>query len=118
MRIKLDENLPASLASVLIRYGHDVDTVIDENLEGQDDAAVWKAAQRERRFFITQDLDFSDTRRFASGTHHGLLLLRLTRPGRLALAARLETPFAHEPVNEWQGRFVVASDLKLRVLRP
>lgn len=30
MQIKLDENLPADLAEILIELGHDVDTVPDE----------------------------------------------------------------------------------------
>jgi len=58
MRIKLDENLPAKLASLLHALGHDVDTVRDEQLQGSDDPTVWKAAQNERRLLITQDLVF------------------------------------------------------------
>ena len=34
MKFKLDENLPAAAASVLARVGHDVDTVIAEDLAG------------------------------------------------------------------------------------
>lgn len=64
MRIKLDENIPSQLRSDLSNLGHDVDTVIDEGLTGKNDDTVWLAAQREQRFFITQDLDFSDSRRF------------------------------------------------------
>ncbi len=74
MRIKLDENLPASLAVVLGALGHDVDTVVDEQLGGSDDLTVWQAAQQAQRFFISQDLDFSDVRQFVPGTHEGLLL--------------------------------------------
>ena len=37
MRIKLDENLPASLAEELSRLGHDVDTAIAEGLAGHPD---------------------------------------------------------------------------------
>jgi predicted nuclease of predicted toxin-antitoxin system len=69
-RIKLDENLPRRLAPRLRDLGHDVHTPDDENLRGVDDDAIWEAAQREERFLITQDLDFSDMRRFAPGTHN------------------------------------------------
>ena len=34
MRIKLDENLPISLADLLAQAGHDVDTSPQENLTG------------------------------------------------------------------------------------
>jgi len=65
MKIKLDENLPRRLASLLEEIGHDVHTVRDERLTGHADAEIWEAAQKESRFLITQDLDFSDLRKFA-----------------------------------------------------
>ncbi len=64
MKIKLDENLPIRLARALEKLGHDTDTIPEEGLTGQNDIQVWEAAQETDRFFITQDLDFSDTRRF------------------------------------------------------
>ena len=82
MTIKLDENLPERLVAELQTLGHDVDTVVLERLAGRDDADVWQAAQNAGRFFITQDLDFSDVRRYSPGTHAGLLLVRLVQPGR------------------------------------
>jgi predicted nuclease of predicted toxin-antitoxin system len=65
MKIKLDENLPLRLAALLKDLGHDVHTPHDERLIGHADAEIWDAAQKESRFLITQDLDFSDLRRFA-----------------------------------------------------
>jgi len=118
MNIKLDENLPASLSSVLGSRGHEVQTVPQEKLAGANDITVWEAAQREGRFFITQDLDFSDVRRFIPGTHHGLLLLRLRIPSRRALVERVRRIFEDEDVESWAGCFVVASDHKIRTRRP
>ncbi len=43
MRIKLDENLPESLANSLEAIGHSVDTVRAEGLVGRPDADVWQA---------------------------------------------------------------------------
>jgi predicted nuclease of predicted toxin-antitoxin system len=85
VNIKLDENLPERIVSELQALGHDVDTVRSEHLAGRNDAEVWRAAQEANRFLITQDLDFSDVRRFTPGTHAGLLLVRLAQPGRNAL---------------------------------
>jgi predicted nuclease of predicted toxin-antitoxin system len=118
VNIKLDENLPERLVSALQELGHSVDTVRAENLAGHDDAAVWQAAQSDDRFLITQDLDFSDARRYTPGTHAGLLLLRLPHPGRDALAARVTMLFKTEPVDQWRGCLVVATDHKVRVRRP
>ncbi len=79
---------------------------------------MWAATQRAGRFFITQDLDFSDLRRFAPGTHHGLLLVRLRQPGRAAVAARIRGLFQHTDVRVWRACFVVATERKLRVQPP
>ena len=117
MNVKLDENLPERLVSEIEARGHDVDTVRAEHLAGCDDTEVWQAAQSADRFLITQDLDFSDLRRYVPGTHAGLLVLRLAQPGRDALLARVAMLFATEPVEQWRGCLVVATDTKVRVKR-
>jgi predicted nuclease of predicted toxin-antitoxin system len=118
VKIKLDENLPDALLPELRALGHDVDNVAIERLNGRPDPEVWAGAQESGRFLITQDLDFSDTRRFAPGTHAGLLLVRLAMPGRLALLEQIAGVFRSEDVASWAGCFVVLSEHKLRVMRP
>ena len=117
MKIKLDENLPDRLVSVLTGLAHDVDTVRGEHLTGRADPDVWSAAQAAQRFLITQDLDFSDVRRYTPGTHTGLVV-RLTRPGRNALFERVSTVFQTEKIEEWTGCLVVATEQKIRIRRP
>jgi predicted nuclease of predicted toxin-antitoxin system len=118
LKIKLDENLPERLVAALVALGHDMDTVRAERLHGHADPRVWSAAQAAQRFFITQDLDFSDMRRYAPGTHAGLLLVRLARPGRNALFERIVSVFQTENVDEWKECLVVVTDRKIRVRRP
>lgn len=115
MRLKLDENMPASLAAALSTKGHDVDTSPAEGLAGRSDADVWAATQAAQRLLITQDLDFSDIRRYEPGTHHGLLLVRLREPSRTRLADRVLQVFALPEAAEWNGCFVVVTDRKVRV---
>jgi len=115
MRIKLDENLPQCLSSLLGKLGHDASTVNDEGLTGCTDREIWDAAQREARFLITQDLDFSDTRQFVPGSHYGILLIRLFSPSRQNLIERVENIFRNENVEAWAGCFVVASQRKIRM---
>ena len=67
------------LGEAMLESGHDVDSVRAEQLTGRADPDVWGAAQAAQRVLITQDLDFSDMRRYTPGTHAGLLLVRLTR---------------------------------------
>ena len=118
MRIKVDENLPSQIAHKLKSFGHDAHAAQDEGIGGCVDSVIWEAAQREGRFLITQDLDFSDARRFAPGTHHGILLIRLQFPSILGLIERIEELFQRENVNTWAGCFVVTTERKVRVRRP
>jgi predicted nuclease of predicted toxin-antitoxin system len=118
LNIKLDENLPERLVEALATLGHDVDTVRAERLNGRPDPDVWSATQAAKRFFITQDLDFSDMRQYAPGTHAGLLLVRLARPSRSTLFERVVAVFQTEDVEDWVGCLVVVTDRKVRVKGP
>ena|SRR5579859_2731089 len=96
MKFKLDENLPTEAAAELTRLGHDIDTVQQENLVGHADDEVWSTAQTDQRCLITQDLDFSDARRFAPGEHYGIILIRLRSPSRRRLFNRILELFRNE----------------------
>jgi predicted nuclease of predicted toxin-antitoxin system len=117
VKIKLDENLPTELADDLHRLGHDVHTVHDEQLTGQDDEQIFHAIMSEQRLFLTQDLDFSDIRKFSPHTHPGIVLIRLHNPDLYVLRSRLTHVFTIEPVDSWTGCFVVIGDQRVRVRR-
>ena len=118
VRIKLDENLPSELSDLLQGIGHDVHGVADEGLTGWPDADVWKASQTESRFLITQDLDFSDSRRYEPGTHAGVMLVRLHDPSRRRLLTRVEEVFRAYDAGDWAACLVVVADHKIRIRRP
>lgn len=118
MKIKLDENLPRRLQGALAELGHDVDTAVAEGLGGMDDGVVWAATQRAGRFLITQDLDFSDIKRFMPGSHHGMLLVRLRDPGREALLQHILSAFTRGEADVWDGCFVVLTEHRIRIRKP
>jgi predicted nuclease of predicted toxin-antitoxin system len=65
--------------------GHDVHTVVDEALVGSSDERIWTRCQEEERLLVTQDLDFSDSRKFKPGRLAGPASeSRSRRLGRLA----------------------------------
>ena len=80
MKLKLDENIPISIAEVLTPLGHDVHTVTGEGLIGRADQEIWTHCQLEDRLLITQDLDFSDS------LNHSERWLRSGRPDILEVA--------------------------------
>jgi predicted nuclease of predicted toxin-antitoxin system len=119
MKIKLDENLPTVLISELSEQGHEILSVYQQGLKGTADSILWEKVQAEQRFFITQDLDFSDINKFRPGTHSGILLIRLREPGRMRLRQRVKELFANKsPEDNWFGAFIVLSDHKLRIQKP
>lgn len=118
MKIKLDENLPHHLATLLRDLGHDVHTTRQERLSGSEDREIWQSAQNESRFLITQDLDFSDLRKFAPGSHNGILLVRLHAPDQQSLIERIHEVFQTRGNEDWMGCIVVVTELKVRVVRP
>ena len=117
MKIKLDENVTTGVIPVLKKLGHDIHSTSDEGLTGKPDAEIWSATQSEQRFLITQDLDFSDAKKFAPGTHHGILLLRLHSPNQTEIISRLTELFSNEDAESWRNCFVVATKHKVRVRR-
>ncbi len=75
MKLKLDENLPASAAESLRTLGHDVDTVADEGLAGGEDRLVLTAATGEARLLLTLDRGLGDIRAYPPGTHAGVVVI-------------------------------------------
>jgi predicted nuclease of predicted toxin-antitoxin system len=77
VKIKLDENLPEDLASLLRAADLDVTTVAEQGLAGCDDPPVLQAATAEDRILMSFDRGFADVRRYPPGTHGGIVVFRL-----------------------------------------
>jgi predicted nuclease of predicted toxin-antitoxin system len=118
VKIKLDECLPGECANLLASWGHQVDTVAEQGLQGSSDDVLWSAAQRDQRFLITTDLDFSDIRRYQPGKHAGVLLLRLHKEGKHSLLSYLKWLLSEYPLDDWRACLVIATDHKVRVKLP
>jgi predicted nuclease of predicted toxin-antitoxin system len=118
LAVKLDENLSQSHVDCLRRAGHDADRPPDEGMASAEDDVLWRYVQHEGRFFITLDLDFSDVRQFAPGTHAGLLLLRPRNNSRDAVLEILQRVLDEHPLDTLKGCFVVADTAHTRIRRP
>ncbi|MEW6668597.1 MAG: DUF5615 family PIN-like protein [Thermodesulfobacteriota bacterium] len=81
MRIKVDEDLPRGVAEAVRGVVPDTLTVIEEDLSGILDPALWETVQKEQRFLITGDKAFANIKRYPPGTHSGVLLLRPDEDG-------------------------------------
>ena len=118
MRVKLDENLPASLLGLLRDRGLSVDTVAEEGLTGCADSAVLSAATSEDRMVITLDRGFGDIRQYPPGTHGGIVVLRLRSDGADAVRDAVESLLNHHDLADLIGAITVVHDDTLRIRRP
>ena len=118
MRLKLDENLPASARLAAATLGHDVDTVLDEALGGAADPEVLAAAIRHDRFLVTLDRGFGDVRRYPPGTHPGIAILRVEAQDATAVTEAVRAFLTNDMLGDLAGCIVVVRGYLLRVRRP
>jgi predicted nuclease of predicted toxin-antitoxin system len=90
VRVKLDENLPDSVLSILGGAGHDVDTARAEGLRGAKDPAVLAGATADGRLLLTLDRGLGDIRAYPPGTHAGIVVVRLNHQSPRAIRDAVE----------------------------
>jgi predicted nuclease of predicted toxin-antitoxin system len=117
VKIKLDENLPASAAAPLRARGHDVDTVIDEGLVGAEDPVVLAAATGEARLLMTLDRGLGDLRSYPPGTHGGVVVIRVDDQSPRAVAQAVSQLCAAVDLDDLSGCTSVWRAGALRVRR-
>jgi predicted nuclease of predicted toxin-antitoxin system len=118
VKFKLDENLDARFASILVDAGHECDSVRAEGLGGTSDYELFAACTAELRVLITLDLDFADPIRFPPGKTAGIIVLR---PQRNTLALIRETLASIVPMLERErlhGVLWIVEPGRVRINRP
>ncbi len=118
MRFKLDENMPRDAAAWLGREGHDVETVIDEGLAGEDDSPILKAATDEGRILLSFDLDFADIRQYPPGTHAGIVVFRLQDQRWATLERPLSRLLAKGGLTDLSNGLAIVDGARVRYRRP
>jgi predicted nuclease of predicted toxin-antitoxin system len=79
MKFKLDENFDRRLVPLVAEGGHDVETVLSEQLSGKSDEEIYEVCKREGRVLLTLDLDFANPLRFPPEPTEGIVVLRAPR---------------------------------------
>lgn len=75
-RFFLDENISRSTKTFLEKLGHDVKSVADHKMSGNEDVDVLRRAALESRIVITHDLDFGNLVNYPV-YYTGVIILRL-----------------------------------------
>lgn len=77
MKVKLDENIGQSVRRRLTDAGHDVSTIVDQDMAGAPDEVVYQTCAAEGRTLVTFDLDFANPFVFDPRPTAGIVVLRL-----------------------------------------
>jgi predicted nuclease of predicted toxin-antitoxin system len=99
MRVKLDENIDASLGVLLAGVSDDVSSVVAQHLSGRSDEVIHAVCVAEGRVLITLDLDFSNPLRFPCADTPGIVILRphrTTLPQVRALITQIADALSRE----------------------
>jgi predicted nuclease of predicted toxin-antitoxin system len=118
LRIKLDENIPVSAATIATQLGHDVDTVVGENLTGATDTEVLAAATQDGRLLITLDRGLGDIRSYPPGTPAGVVVLRVDSQDANSVADAVRSLLANDELGDLTGCIVIVRGHLVRIRRP
>jgi predicted nuclease of predicted toxin-antitoxin system len=77
MQFKIDENLPAEIAELLLENGYDTKTVLQQELIGAKDEVLINICKQENRIFVTLDTDFADINTYVPEECKGIIILRV-----------------------------------------
>jgi predicted nuclease of predicted toxin-antitoxin system len=118
VKFKLDENMPADLATCLREAGHGVADVGGEGLGGEDDPSVLAAATAEERILLTFDLDFADIRHYPPGTHAGIVVFRLQDQRWRTLEGPVVRLLAGSQLADLEKGLAILDETRVRYKRP
>jgi len=118
IRIKVDEDLPVEIATLLRDAGCDVRTVAEQDLRGASDERLWGATRDERRCLVTADKGFAAVAAQSPGSHAGLVLLRHPRESRRGYVDLVRSLIGAVDLARLAGAIVIVSPDGVRIRRP
>jgi predicted nuclease of predicted toxin-antitoxin system len=117
VKIKLDENLPSDLKTLLQSSGYEVTDVHEENLSGEADPQVLQAAKQEGRLLMTFDTDFADIRQYPPGTHSGIVVFRFRDQRWRAIEGPVRQFLTEVKLEDLTGSLVIFEETRVRYKR-
>ena len=112
----IDEDLPRSLKSELIKRGYNTIDVRDVGLRGQSDDKIYKYAQKNRMILLTADLGFSNLIRFKLKLNCGIVIVRF--PNEITtklLNENLVKSLSGLDKNDFAGNLIIVEPGRIRL---
>ena len=115
MRFKVDEDLPADVATLLGSGGHQAETVHQEGMTGWADPEIGRHCQTEQRALVTLDVGFANVRAYPPEQYHGLLVLRLRRQDKPHVLSVMRSVLPLLRTEPLQGRLWIVEEWRVRI---
>lgn len=113
--VKLDENVPDSVAAILRAAGHDVALARDQQLSGASDEHLLSIAAGEARVLVSLDRDFTNILRHPPNLATGIVVFRLQKQ-TLPMITQLASALARQLNQESPARHLwIFDESRLRI---
>ena len=115
MRFKLDENLPAEMASLFAQAGHNTATVLGQGMVGARDEVIASVCAVEKRALVTLDTDFANITSYPPSDYAGIVVFRVNDQSRdrlLEVGDRFLLSLGTESI---AGQLWIIEDARIRV---
>jgi predicted nuclease of predicted toxin-antitoxin system len=117
VKIKLDENMPRRIETLLRSHGHEVDIVHDESLVGHPDPEVALAVRDSSRMLMTLDRGFPAAA-VLPVSHPGIVVIKLRDQSVLEVERAVAHLLSRGDLEELSGCIVIVTADRIRVRRP
>jgi predicted nuclease of predicted toxin-antitoxin system len=119
LAVILDENISPSIADFLHlkRPEWDVRHVRDVGLRGSSEDAIFQWAQQHGAIVITFDEDFADTRMYPTGSHTGVIRLRVWPTTIEEIEAALDRLLDSTDDGRLPGSLIIIDGQRIRIRR-
>ncbi len=119
LTVILDENIPPQIADDLRSKppAWDVRHVRDVGLRGASDQIIFEWAREHGAIVITFDEDFADTRMYPTGSHSGVIRLRVWPTTIEQIKEALDRLLSTVPDEALSRSLIIIDNLKIRIRR-
>ena len=117
MKFLVDEDLPRSIAPLIVELGYEAEDVRDVGLRGASDSQVAAYAQIHERCLITADKRFANLYQYPPKSYHGLVVLELPPHAASPLILRLVRDFFAQTqlIAQLPGRLAIVAFGRVRL---
>jgi len=118
VKFLLDQNISPKVTRYLNELGHDAQDTRGLQKQHASDDELWELAQRQGRFFVTFDLDFSDLRKYPPGPKSGIFVFRTRSTTSRTVIKLLNAILEEYPERKLYGKLLIVTENQVRIRKP